>query len=541
MKLYGQKPTEMENPLQSLLSVWNALDARRRFFVIAATLIVFGAVMMLARGSGSRDMALLFGGLEPAAAGDIVTALDTQGAVYEIRGNAIYVDAVQRDALRMTLAGEGLPATGAQGYELLDNMSGFGTTSQMFDAAYWRAKEGELARTILASPHIRAARVHISTPNARTFQRENAPTAAVNVTTNGGTLSARQVKALQYLVAAAVQGLNPDAVAVIDGAGGLVSDSDGQANTSSGDEKAGELRARAERLLAARVGPGNAVVEVSVETVTESEMITERSFDPDTRVAISTDVTENTAKSQDSRGGDVTVASNLPDGDAAGGDGSSNNENTESRSLTNYEVNETQRQLTRVPGDVRRLTVAVLVNEVTTTDADGVETVTPRTPEELASLEALVASAVGFNADRGDEITLRSMQFEPLADLGTSAIAASSTPLNLMRLIQIGVLAIVSLILGLFVVRPILAPSRLPALAPSQANPSLIDQTSQPIAIAGQQSRNDGPIALPETKPSVKEDADPVTRLREMISDRESETIQILQDWMEQPEEAEKV
>ena len=190
---------------------------------------------------------------------------------------------------------------------------------------------------------------------------------------------------------------------------------------------------------------------------------------------------------------------------------------------------------------MRRLTVAVLVNDVTTTDADGVETTAPRSPEELASLQALVASAVGFNADRGDEITLRSMQFEPIADLGTSAIAASGAPLNMMRLIQIGALAIVSLILGLFVVRPILAPSQLPALAPPQTGPSLIDQTSQPIAIAGQQARNDGPIALPGTVAATKEDADPVTRLREMISERESETIQILQDWMEQPEEAEKV
>ncbi|MFT5064980.1 MAG: flagellar M-ring protein FliF [Reinekea sp.] len=535
----GQKPLELENPLQSLLSVWTALDVQRRVFVVAAAILLFGAVIMLARGSGSRDMALLFGGLESAAAGDIINALDTQGATYEIRGNAIYVDAMQRDSLRMTLAGEGLPTSGAQGYELLDTLSGFGTTSQMFDAAYWRAKEGELARTILASPHVRAARVHISTPNTRTFQREQAPTAAVNITTNGSTLSARHIKAFQYLVAAAVQGLNPDAVAIIDGNGGLVSDADGQSNTSSADEKSAELRTRAERLLAARVGPDNAVVEVSVETVTESEMITERRFDPDTRVAISTDVTESTTKSQDSRGGDVTVASNLPDGDAAGGDGSSNNENSESRSLTNYEVNETQRQLTRIPGDVRRLTVAVLINDVTTTDADGVETTTPRTQEELDALQALVASAVGYNADRGDEITLRSMRFEPLAQLGTTAIAATSAPLNMMRLIQIGVLAVVALILGLFVVRPILAPSQLPALASQAITPTLISQTALPIAIS--EARIGGAPALPSSTIPTSQDADPVAKLRQMISNRESETIQILQDWMEQPEESENV
>ncbi len=440
----------------------------------------------------------------------------------------------------MTLAGEGLPASGSQGYELLDTLSGFGTTSQMFDAAYWRAKEGELARTILSSPQIRTARVHISTPNTRTFRREETPTAAVNVTTTGGSVSSRHIKALQYLVAAAVQGLEPANVAIIDGNGGLISDTEGQSNGTNGDERAIELRNRAERLLAARVGPGNAVVEVTVETVTESEMITERKFDPDTRVAISTEVSESAGKSQDSRGGDVTVASNLPDGDAAGGSGSSNNENTESRALTNYEVNETQRQLTRGPGDVRRLTVAVLVNDVVTIDQEGVQTTTPRPPEEL---EALVASAVGYNAERGDEITLRSMAFEPISDLGTDGVSSTGTPLNLMRLIQIAVLAVVSLVLGLFVVRPILSPSRLPSLpAPSGAN--ILEQTATQLSIGNTSagSKSGGALALGNALSDHQQDeVDPVSRLRQMISERETETIQILQDWMEQPDEVEKV
>ncbi len=518
------------------MSVWSALDGTRRLFVVVATIAVFASVMLLARGSGTRDMALLFGGLEPAAAGDVVKSLDAQGAIYEVRGNAIYVASADRDTLRLSLAGEGLPASGSQGYELLDTLSGFGTTSQMFDAAYWRAKEGELARTILSSPHIRAARVHISTPSTRSFRRDQSPTAAVTVSSTSGSLSARQVKALQYMVAAAVQGLDPDSVAVIDGNGGLMSDSDGQTGAALSDEKADELRNRAERLLAARVGAGNAVVEVSVETVTESELITERRFDPDSRIAISTDITESTAKSQDSRGGDVTVASNLPDGDAAGGDGSSNNENSETRALTNYEVNETQRQLTKMPGDVRRLTVAVLVNDVVSIDANGARSTTPRNQDELDALQDLVASAVGLNLDRGDEITLRSMSFEPIVPVGTEAIAAAGAPLNLMRLIQIGALAIVSIVLGLFVVRPILAPSStrmIPAPSPSAVNGAIAIEPSADIA------PGTAPLAISNESAARKDESDPVARLRDMISERESETIQILQDWMEQPESKE--
>ncbi|KJZ21161.1 flagellar basal-body MS-ring/collar protein FliF [Loktanella sp. S4079] len=508
--------------LDSLSSVWSALSVQRRIFVMGATVTVFAAVLLLAKGANTKDMSLLFGGLEGRAAGDIITALDQRGVSYEVRGNAIYVPSGIRDTLRMGLAGEGLPATGSQGYELLDSLSGFGTTSQMFDAAYWRAKEGELARTILASPHIRSARVHISVPATRTFHREQDPTAAVTVTTAGGTLSGPHVKALQYLVGSAVPGLTPDSVAIIDDNGGLISSADGESILPGNDQRAEALRLRAERLLAARVGPGNAVVEVTLDTVNETESITERRVDPDSRIAISTDVTESAGTSNDSRGGSVTVASNLPDGDANRASGASSNENSESRVLTNYEVSETERQVLRAPGAIKRLTVAVLVNDVTTVDADGTETTAPRSESELDALQELVASAVGIDAERGDIITLRSLAFEPIVPIGTEvSTPVARPPLDLMQLIQLGVLAAVSLILGLFVIRPILAPAQLPALeAPSTA----LTADTMPIAIANQAEA-----------PDDTDTADPVARLRNMISERETETIQILQEWIEDP------
>lgn len=481
-------------------------------------------------------MSLLFGGLEARAAGDVITALDQRGVLYDVRGGAIYVPTGERDNLRMSLAGEGLPATGSQGYELLDSLSGFSTTSQMFDAAYWRAKEGELARTILASPHIRAARVHISTPASRPFQRDQAPTAAVTVTTAGGTLSGPHVKALQYLVGSAVPGLSPESVAVIDDDGGLMSDGEGNILSPSGDERAEALRQRAERLLAARVGVGNAVVELSLETVTETESITERVVDPDSRIAISTDVTESAGTSSDSRGGDVTVASNLPDGDAGGAGGASANETSESRTLTNYEISETERQLLRAPGAVKRMTVAVLVNDVTTIAADGTANTTARAEEELDALRELVSAAVGFDAARGDVITLRSMPFEPIAPLGTEiAENAPSLPLDTMQLIQIGVLAVVALILGLFVVRPILAPGG--QLVGPDALPALTDDSEPPaFEMATASFDTMGEIGVMDDF-----EEDPVARLRQMISERETESIQILQDWIEDPAPQENV
>lgn len=504
--------------------------------MVLATIGVFAAVLVLARSAGQKDMALLFGGLEASTAGEVISALEQRGAAYDVRGNAIYVETALRDTLRLTLAGEGLPATGTQGYELLDGLSGFGTTSQMFDAAYWRAREGELARSIVANPAIRAARVHISIPANRPFQSVQAPTAAVTVTTAGTSLSSQQIKALQYLVGSAVSGLRPDDVAVIDDAGGLISDTADTPTSARSDERADILRTRAERLLAARVGAGNAVVEVSLDTVMQSESITERTVDPDSRIAISTEVTESNETSQDSRGGDVTVASNLPDGDA-GGSGTSANENSETRALTNYDVSQTERQIVKAAGDVRRITVAVLINEVVTIDAEGNTTSTPRSDDELIALEALVASAVGIDQSRGDEITLRSMAFEevPIPAEGGTVATSSLPPLDIMQLVQIGALSLVALILGLFVVRPILANAGGAAAALPPPDNDELPMDGFPQVAMGEMNdfaMGDGPaLELPAP--------DAVSRLREMISERESETVQILQDWIEEPERRE--
>ena len=144
--------------MQQLLSVWTTLDPRRRIIVVLATVAMFATVLALSRMATAPGMSLLYAGLESSAAGEVVATLEQRGVSYEVRGGTIFVDSSRRDELRMTLASEGLPTNNSAGYELLDSLSGFGTTSQMFDAAYWRAKEGELARTIISSPHIRGAR-----------------------------------------------------------------------------------------------------------------------------------------------------------------------------------------------------------------------------------------------------------------------------------------------------------------------------------------------------------------------------------------------
>lgn len=549
--------------LERALAFWNGLGLQRQMILLVASIGVFAAVLGLARLATNPSMSLLYSGLDPVAASDVVTALDAQGALYEVRGNAIYVDAAQRDVLRMSLAGEGLPANTAQGYELLDSLSGFGTTSQMFDAAYWRAKEGELARTIVAARHISAARVHIGNPGARPFDRSSAATASVSVTTTSGALSSNHAKALRYLVASAVPGLLPEDVSVIDSAGGLIASGDEMPSgiDTAPTDRAETLRASAERLLEARVGYGNAVVQLSLETINESEMITERLVDPDSRIAISTDTEERTNTANDSRGGAVTVASNLPDGDDAGSNGSSSTNSTETRERINYEISETQREVLREPGDIRRMSVAVLVDGIRTVDANGAEVWQARGAEELADLQELVSAAVGLDAARGDTITVKSLEFEPVVEQGTQIASgfSQSFPLDIMSLIQLGVLALVALVLGFGVVRPILKSgprgSGAVAALPPASQPETPDFPPLPPLDDSPTPALDGEIDFPGEMnfapefapdqsdgglPALGQDAssDAVARLRDMINARQDETVEILRNWMEDGEAA---
>lgn len=531
--------------MQNLIALWSSLTLRRRIIIIGATLAMFAAILGLGRLAGRADMVVLYARLEPAAAGEVVAALDQRGVIYEVSGDSILVDATQRDSLRMALAAEGLPTAGAGGYELLDNLSGFGTTSQMFDAAYWRAKEGELARTLLAMPEVKAARVHIASTPARTFQTEVEASASVTVTTTGGTLTEAQARAIRHLVASAVAGMRPDSVQIIDTVSGLIGGEEGDAyaGQNAGDH-AMMIKGNVERLLAARVGPGKAVVEVAVDLVADREQITERTFDPQGRVAISSE-TEETSGTSTEPGGDVTVASNLPEGDAAAGaNGKSETASTKER--VNYEVSETQREILRGPGAVRRMTVAVMVDGVVTIAADGSRSWTARPDDELATLRELVASAVGLDEARGDVLTLKSLEFQSLLlPEGTEAstgILAQMGPFDVLSIIQTAILAIVALVLGLFVLRPILtsAASR-PALAapgPTLALPSVGSFAG--AAIEGEVDtdfRRSGMGRFASDDAAEPELLDPATRLRRLIEARQTESIEILRNWMEHEEE----
>ncbi|PID35412.1 MAG: flagellar M-ring protein FliF, partial [Rhodobacterales bacterium] len=270
------------------------------------------------------------------------------------------------------------------------------------------------------------------------------------------------------------------------------------------------------------------------------------------RVAISTETTETSSDSSNGANGAVTVASNLPDGNASGSESTSSN--TETRERTNFEVSETTREISREPGSIRRITVAVLVDGIRTIDENDVETWEPRSDAELAALRELVASAVGFSEERGDAITIKSLEFEPVSMVGSAEAPGffQSSNLNIMALTQIGLLGLVAMVLGLFVLRPILSGTNTPpalenttVLPALEGNTSPDDTPSLP-SLASESANSESQFAqdlpaLPSLDlardSNLLASEDPVERLRSLLAERKQETVEILRGWMEDEEE----
>ena len=210
----------------------------------------------------------------------------------------------------------------------------------------------------------------------------------------------------------------------------------------------------------------------------------------------------------------------------------------------------------RAPGAIKRVTVAVLVNEPTSTDEAGQQVPAPRSEEELSALRELVSSAVGFDETRGDIITIKSMPLQSVAPSGTAvgATLLDQFDLDLMSAIQMAVLALVTLILGLFVVKPVLSRQQsgrtndVPALPPSEQSSKTATGQS---ALDGEVSSDEydlpdlgGDLSFDEDRGTLPNlpmmggpSDDPVDRLRAMIGERQEETVEILRSWLEDKEE----
>jgi flagellar M-ring protein FliF len=502
-------------------SIWMALQPRQRLIAVLGLLALVATIFGLVQATRSPPMETLYAGLDQAAADEVAAAVQGMGVPVELRGGAVLVTAGERERVRMALAAAGLPRNGPEGYELLEDLDGFGTTSEMFNATYWRAKEGELARTILAAPGVRSARVHIANPAGRPFQRSARPTASVTVTMGGGVLDTAQAEAMRYLVASAVAGLEPDMVSVIDAAHGTVlrlgESVSGMGGQLPGSAREAQLRSEIERLLAARVGDGKAIVTVAVETTAESETTVERLIDPNSRIAISTDTREVEDQGTGGAGGAATVASNLPVEGGGPGGGGSTRSRTETEERINYEVSQTTRERVRRAGEVSRVTVAVLVDGITAIAPNGERQWAPRPESELQQLRDLVRSAIGYDEERGDVVTVETLEFAERPQGGTVATSGLTNFLsrNALPMAQIGALAAVALGLAFFVLRPLLKAAEAQAvIVPERLPPSL-------------------EFGEAEDYTAHQSDLDPLTMLRNAFAEQRDDSANVLRSWLE--------
>jgi len=249
-------------------------------------LYVFGLI-------AEPQKAILFSGLEARDASAVVAKLDALSVPYEQKGDGgtILIPADQVTKIRMQLATDGLPSAGV-GYEIFDKSDTFGTTAFVQNVNRLRALEGELARTIRSLDSIVSARVHLVIPDRQIFARDNQPPSASVVVKTRSRLSRGQVSAIQHLVAAAVAGLTPNNVALIDDKGELLAGGNGDGDNASGavqEERISgfedRLRQRVENIVSSIVGPGHSRVQVAADMDFNRVTETAETFAPDAESA----------------------------------------------------------------------------------------------------------------------------------------------------------------------------------------------------------------------------------------------------------------
>jgi len=506
----------------------------------------------------SEPKALLYSNLDLKEAGSITAALDQAGVKYEVKGDGSTIMVPRDDvaSTRLMLSGKGLPTTGSVGYEIFDNSNALGQTDFVQQLNRQRALEGELARTIRGLDGVTAARVHLVIPKRQLFEEDGAeqPSAAVNIGVGGREPSAEQVRAIQNLVAGAVPNLKPDRVTVVDqhaktlsgGETGMAAEAD-----SRKTEVEQRIAKQVKQLVEGVVGPGKARVNVSAELELARVTVQQETFDPDGQVVRSESTTdERSQENQPDPSGQVSAAANIPG--AEGPDTANNSSNSgRQESTTNYEISKTVRTEVQEPGQVKRLSVAVAVDGNSVVGADGkAGPYTPRSAQEMQQIEQLVRSAVGFNQQRGDQVTVVNVRFPSAADPEGVQVA---NPLmgfdknDLMRAVEIGVLLIVGVLMLLFIGRPLLKSATggsgggggggLPMLAGSTQ--LAITPDGQPLQLtvdANGQLALPGPgeldqkIDLARIEGQVK--ASSIKRVSEFVERHPEESVSILRSWL---------
>ncbi len=435
--------------------------------------VALGMLAMLAllslHGGSTPHMALLYGDLDIREAGQIADALDKAHIQHELGGqdDRILVPADQVASARLLLAKTGLPSGGSVGYEIFDR--GDSLTATQFEQTInqTRALEGELTRSIRLINGVRGARVHLVLPHREPFASEQqAAQASVLLSMSGASrLDPEGVQAVLNLVSAAVPGLKPQNIAIIDNRGNVLARAGQPAGSLGAAGSVDELRQATEVRLAHAVEemlePTLGVEHVRAEAAVTMDVglihETQETFNPDQQVLRSTQTTSDKNRNTEAEP-NTSVQNNLPNANA--GQTQAGSQDDKQEEVSNYEIGKTVRTVVQDQPRIARISLAVMVDGIVTRGVDGQPVWKARSQADLDQIATLVKSAIGFDAKRGDTVSVVSMPFTaPGVDEAASAPVGLFGGLHLtrddvMHLGQSGLLGIFVLLSLLFVVRP---------------------------------------------------------------------------------------
>lgn len=545
--------------MDSFLSAIQRFGVGRLAALVGVGAGVVAILVALVMFMGKEPTELLYSNLDLKEASSVTQALDQAGVKYETKGDGSTI-MVARDKVasaRLLVAGKGLVTSGSIGYEIFDSNNTLGQTDFVQQLNRQRALQGELERTIKEWQGVSSVRVHLVLPKRQIFEEDaQQPSAAVTIATGGREASAEMVRAVQNLVAGSVSGMKPEKVSVIDQHGKTLSASSdeslaGQLAQDRKTEVEGRIAKTVKDMIEGVLGPGKARVNVTAELDLNRITVQEEKFDPDGQVVRSESTNE--ANNQENKNDDtsaVTATQNIPGG-APGGFQALGSKSGSNESVTNYEISKSVRTEVTEPGAIKKLAVAVAIDGVTApAGKDGKPgAYTPRTEQERAQLEDLVKTAIGFDAARGDQVKVTNIRFPQPEDqnLGKAGLLSGFDKNDIMRMVELGILAIVAIMILIFAVRPFLksmmyqttsqaslpAPqmTRMVTLSDGSTQEVIIDQSGEPIAIAGPAGGDiDQRIDIAKIEGQVK--ASSIKRVSEFVDKHPDESVAILRTWL---------
>ena len=447
------------------------MSSTQKGMVAAITLTMVLVLVGFGLWANQESMGTLFTNLPPLDANRIVEELKKSNIKYELSQDqrTISVPEKRVGELRLTFAGEGLPKGEGIGFDKLESPS-LTTTDFTQKIMYRRAMESELARTIMSIQQVAQATVHISPSNDSPFvtEKEDAKASVLLKLKGSKILPEDNTQAIVNLLAASVEGLKPENVVVIDQFSRILSRSG--ADTASGvsdsqkkvqREEEDHLVQQVTDLLEPVVGIGKVRATAHVDLDFDKVKTNEETFNPQGQVERETKVVKEHEQKSDASGGVPGTASNLAPagGAAAGAKGSDIKDKDETD--THYEISKVLRSVEQAPGSVKRMSIAVIVDHATQWDKDPkgepVQKLVARTPEELKKIRDQVSSAVGFQAKRGDDLTVENIEFAPLGNPKEEKEERQARLMDIAwKLAPVVLWAILGLIIFFVVVMPML-------------------------------------------------------------------------------------